>query len=85
MRFVCINASTASISRSRPMKEVSCPGRFASAASADRSGCLVQGQIGVTKLMHPLRSLDVLQAVHSHVVEPRAAGKRVDDEVAGRL
>ena len=84
MRFVCINASTASISRSRPMKEVSCPGRLPTAASRPQ-WCLVQGQVRVTKLMDPLRSLDVLQTVHSHVVEPRAEGKRVDDEIVGRL
>ena len=66
--------STASISRSRPMNDVSCTGRLASAASVGQQRLVDEREVGVAKLMHALGTLDVFEVVDSHVVEPRACG-----------
>ena len=84
MRIVCTKASTASISCSRPMNEVSCSGSVASVASTIAAAAREE-QTDVSKLMDPLGSLDVLEAVDSHVVEPHACRHVIDDEFAGRL
>ncbi len=85
MRFVRISVSTASISRSRPMNDVSCTGRLPSAARPDSRGRVRRREVGVSKLMHPLGAVDVFEVVDSHVVEPRASRQVIDDEIAGGL